>query len=120
MSGLVTACRACGGRLAATMADLGLQPASNAYLTSLEAVQQEKRYPLRAKVCESCKLVQVDYDVDPQELFGNYVYFSSYSDDWLAHAREYCDMARDRFGLGPESLVVELASNDGYLLKNFV
>jgi SAM-dependent methyltransferase len=120
MVGLVTGCRACGGQLTVTMADLGLQPASNAFITSLEAAQDEKRYPLRAKVCESCKLVQVDYDVAPQELFGNYVYFSSYSDDWLAHAKEYCDMARRRFGLGSESLVVELASNDGYLLKNFI
>jgi hypothetical protein len=90
MVGLVTGCRACGGRLTVTMADLGLQPASNAFIASLEAARDEKRYPLRAKVCESCKLVQVDYDVAPQELFGNYVYFSSYSDDWLAHAREYC------------------------------
>lgn len=120
MVGLVTSCRACGGRLSVTMADLGLQPASNAFVTSLEAAHDEKRYPLRAKVCESCKLVQVDYDVAPQELFGNYVYFSSYSDDWLAHAKEYCGMARRRFGLGSESLVVELASNDGYLLKNFI
>lgn len=120
MTGLVTACRACGGRLTVTMADLGLQPASNAYLTSLDAVREEKRYPLRAKVCESCKLVQVDYDVAPQELFGNYAYFSSYSDGWLAHAKEYCVMARRRFDLGSESLVVELASNDGYLLKNFI
>jgi C-methyltransferase C-terminal domain/Putative zinc binding domain/Methyltransferase domain len=120
MVGLVTGCRACGGRLTVTMADLGLQPASNAFIVSLDVVHEEKRYPLRAKVCESCKLVQVDYDVAPQELFGNYVYFSSYSDDWLDHAREYCDMARTRFGLGPDSLVVELASNDGYLLKNFI
>src|SRR3984885_6785271 len=120
MVGLVTGCRACGGRLTVTMADLGLQPASNAFIASLEAAHDEKRYLLRAKVCESCKLVQVDYDVAPQELFGNYVYFSSYSDDWLVHAKEYCDMARRRFGLGPESLVVELASNDGYLLKNFI
>jgi len=120
MSGLVTGCRACGGRLTVTMADLGLQPTSNAFIASLEAAHDEKRYPLRAKVCETCKLVQVDYDVAPEELFGNYVYFSSYSDDWLAHAKEYCDMARRRFGLGAESLVVELASNDGYLLKNFI
>ncbi len=120
MVGPVTGCRACGGRLAVTMADLGLQPASNAFLPSIEAAREEKRYPLRAKVCEACKLVQVDYDVSPQELFGNYVYFSSYSDDWLAHAKEYCEMARRRFGLGPSSLVVELASNDGYLLKNFI
>jgi SAM-dependent methyltransferase len=120
MVGLVTGCRACGGRLTVTMADLGLQPASNAFIASLDEAGEEKRYPLRAKVCESCKLVQVDYDVAPQELFGNYVYFSSYSDDWLAHAKQYCAMARRRFGLGAQSLVVELASNDGYLLKNFI
>ena len=120
MVGLVSTCRACGGRLAVTMADLGLQPASNAFIESLAAAHEEKRYPLRAKVCEICKLVQVDYDVAPQELFGNYVYFSSYSDDWLAHAKAYCEMARRRFELGSKSLVVELASNDGYLLKNFI
>jgi len=119
MVGPVTGCRSCGGRLTVTMADLGLQPASNAFITS-PAAAQEKRYPLRAKVCEICKLVQLDYDVAPQELFGNYVYFSSYSDDWLAHAKGYCEMARRRFGLGAGSLVVELASNDGYLLKNFI
>jgi SAM-dependent methyltransferase len=120
MVGLVSVCRACGGRLAVTMADLGMQPASNAFTESPAAFAHEKRYPLRAKVCESCKLVQLDYDVAPQELFGNYVYFSSYSDDWLAHAKAYCDMARQRFELGSSSLVVELASNDGYLLKNFL
>jgi len=120
MTGLVANCRACGGRLAVTMADLGAQPPSNAFLASLEAVNEEKRYPLRAKVCEACKLVQVDYDVAPEELFGDYVYFSSYSEDWLAHAQRYCEMARRRFDLGAHSLVVELASNDGYLLRNFV
>jgi SAM-dependent methyltransferase len=92
------------------MADLGLQPASNAFIANPAAFQQEKRYPLRAKVCESCKLVQVDYDVAPEELFGNYHYFSSYSDDWLAHAKAYCDMARKRFALDSSSLVVELAT----------
>ncbi len=120
MVGPVSVCRSCGGRLAVTMADLGMQPASNAFVESRAAFQLEKRYPLRAKVCESCRLVQLDYDVAPQELFGNYVYFSSYSDDWLAHAKAYCDMARKRFALGGSSLVVELASNDGYLLKNFL
>jgi 2-polyprenyl-3-methyl-5-hydroxy-6-metoxy-1,4-benzoquinol methylase len=120
MVGLVSVCRSCGGRLTVTMADLGLQPASNAFIESQAAVQHEKRYPLRAKVCETCKLVQVDYDVAPQELFGNYVYFSSYSDHWLAHAKAYCDMAQQRFALDSSSLVVELASNDGYLLKNFL
>ncbi|MGO9424386.1 MAG: methyltransferase domain-containing protein [Steroidobacteraceae bacterium] len=120
MVGPVTGCRACGGRLSVTMADLGLQPPSNAFLSSMTEAADEKRYPLRAKVCESCKLVQLDYDVAPEELFRNYVYFSSYSDQWLAHAKQYCHMALSRFALGPQSLVVELASNDGYLLKNFV
>jgi len=120
MAGSVTACRSCGGRLTITMADLGMQPPSNAFLASPSEAAGEKRYPLRAKVCEICKLVQVDFDVAPEELFGNYVYFSSYSEDWLAHALRYADMARRRFDLGPESLVVELASNDGYLLKNFL
>jgi len=120
MVGPVTGCRACGGRLSVTMADLGPQPPSNAFLTSISDAKGEKRYPLRAKVCESCKLVQLDYDVAPEELFRNYVYFSSYSDQWLAHAKQYCRMALSRFALGPQSLVVELASNDGYLLKNFV
>ena len=113
-------CRACSTPLSVTMADLGIQPPSNAYLSSADLIPQERRYPLRAKVCGACRLVQLDYDVPPQELFNNYAYFSSYSDSWLAHARQYCDMARQRFALGPESLVVELASNDGYLLRNFV
>ena len=120
MAGLVSACRSCGGRLSVTMADLGLQPPSNAFLASLADAADEKRYPLRAKVCEICRLVQLDYEVAPEELFRNYVYFSSYSDEWLAHARTYCDMARRRFSLDATSLVVELASNDGYLLKNFL
>jgi len=120
MVGLVTVCRACGGPLTVTMADLGMQPPSNAFLASMDDAKDEKRYPLRAKVCELCKLVQVDYDVAPEELFGNYVYFSSYSDEWLAHAKTYCEMALRRFALDSRSLVVELASNDGYLLKNFV
>ncbi|MDP9015020.1 MAG: class I SAM-dependent methyltransferase [Pseudomonadota bacterium] len=120
MAGPVTGCRSCGGRLSITMADLGLQPPSNAFLASMAEAAAEKRYPLRAKVCETCKLVQLDYDVAPEELFRNYVYFSSYSDEWLAHARAYCGMAHGRFSLGATSLVVELASNDGYLLKNFL
>jgi SAM-dependent methyltransferase len=114
------ACRACGAPLSVTMVDLGLQPPSNAFLPADAPLAGEKFYPLRAKVCDSCRLVQLDHDVDPRELFGNYVYFSSYSEDWLAHAQAYCAMARQRFALGIGSLVVELASNDGYLLKNFI
>jgi SAM-dependent methyltransferase len=113
-------CRACGGELAVTFADLGLQPPANAFLAAAADLQQEKRYALRAKVCGSCKLVQVDVDVPPRELFSNYVYFSSYSDDWLAHSLRFCTMARERFDLNTQSLVIELGSNDGYLLKEFV
>src|SRR5580658_5075914 len=113
MVGLVTNCRACAGRLSVTMADLGMQPPSNAFLATMAEAKDEKRYPLRAKVCERCKLVQVDYDVAPEELFGsNYHYFSSFSDEWLAHAKRYCEMARRRFALDSHSLVVELASNE--------
>jgi SAM-dependent methyltransferase len=118
--GPVHVCRACGGMLSVTMADLGQQPPSNAFLPTVAAAAHEKLYPLCAKVCDTCYLVQLDYDVDPRELFRDYVYFSSYSDDWLAHAQDYCRMAQQRFALGPRSLVLELASNDGYLLKNFL
>lgn len=120
MSVPVKACRACGGRLDTVLVDLGAQPPSNSYLASLNDTPNERRYPLCARVCASCKLVQLDHDVAPEELFANYAYFSSYSDDWLAHAQAYCDMAVARFGLGESSLAVELASNDGYLLKNFL
>jgi SAM-dependent methyltransferase len=113
-------CRACSSDLAVTFADLGIQPPSNAYLNSIADVDSERLYPLRAKVCGTCNLVQVDYDVPPRELFHNYAYFSSYSEGWLNHARGYCDMVSKRLSLDKQSLVVELASNDGYLLKNFV
>jgi SAM-dependent methyltransferase len=113
-------CRSCDAPLAVSFADLGLQPPSNDYLPNAAAIAREHFYPLHARVCGDCKLVQVDYDVPPRELFSNYAYFSSFSDSWLAHAKAYCTMATQRFGLGPDSLVVELASNDGYLLKNFV
>src|SRR5262245_60287830 len=112
-------CRSCGGALSIMMADLGVQPPANSYLPLTGAVRENK-YPLRAAVCEGCMLVQVDYDVPPQELFANYAYFSSYSTSWLEHVRKYTEMAQQRFGLGSDSFVVELASNDGYLLKNFV
>jgi len=113
-------CRSCDSPVLHPFVDLGLQPPSNDYLPSAAAIAHEHFYPLRAKVCGACKLVQVDYDVPPRQLFSNYAYFSSFSESWLAHARSYCAMATQRFGLGPASLVVELASNDGYLLKNFV
>jgi len=119
-AGARTRCRACDGELAVTFADLGMQPPANGFLSPSADLEQEKRYPLRAKVCGSCKLVQVDFDVPPRELFDNYAYFSSYSDDWLAHAQHFSAMAKKRFSLNAASLVVELGSNDGYLLKEFV
>jgi len=120
MSNREQKCRSCGGILAVTFADLGASPPSNSNLRLADQIATEKSYPLCAKVCEDCFLVQLNYDVPPAELFANYTYFSSFSDSWLEHARRYCEMARTRFGLGPNSLVVELASNDGYLLKNFL
>ena len=120
MQAPILSCRACGSHLAATMVDLGLHPPSNSYLDGDESIAGEKRYPLRVKVCGNCKLMQLDYDVPPEELFSNYAYFSSYSSTWLEHAKTYCEMAMARFKLDRESLVVELASNDGYLLKHFV
>jgi SAM-dependent methyltransferase len=118
-SGARTACRACGGELSVTFADLGQQPLANAFLAPSADLKQERSYPLRAKVCGSCRLVQVDFDVAPRELFSDYTYYSSYSDDWLAHARQFCAFARERFNLNATSLVIELGSNDGYLLKEF-
>ncbi len=80
----------------------------------------EAFYPLHAKVCESCLLVQLEEFVTADAIFTEYAYFSSYSDSWVAHARDYVEMAVERFGLGPDSLVIELASNDGYLLQHVV
>lgn len=101
--------------------DLGFAPPSNAYLTAEQLNQPEKCYPLRVLVCESCWLVQTEDFASADELFSNeYAYFSSTSTGWLAHAKTYCDDITKRLSLTSKSLVIELASNDGYLLKNFV
>lgn len=113
-------CRACGAPLTHMFVDLGTMPPSNAYLHSADQIVDEQSFPLRARVCDFCFLVQVDYDVPPEILFRDYAYFSSYSDSWLSHAHQFSQRAIELFNLGPGSLVVELASNDGYLLKNFV
>lgn len=110
------ACRSCGGKLSISLIDLGSQPPSNALL---DAGQDEFFYPLHAVVCEACYLVQLNFDVPPHQMFGDYPYFSSYSKDWLAHSKRYAEMAIDRFALGSKSLVIEIGSNDGYLLKYF-
>ena len=112
-------CRSCGHALSAEVVDLGLSPPSNA-LTAPDALGRgEMFYPLHAFVCERCYLVQLDKFASPDELFRDYRYFSSYSTTWLAHAKSYADEMTRR-GIGPRSRVVEVASNDGYLLRNFV
>jgi SAM-dependent methyltransferase len=114
-------CHSCGATLRQTLLDLGDQPLANSYLTR-EQVEagDERRYPLHARVCGECLLVQVEQVVPPEEIFSDYAYFSSYSDSWLEHCARFAHAATERLGLGPESMVIELASNDGYLLKNFV
>lgn len=113
-------CRLCGTVLERTFVDLGLSPIANEYPT-LPASPDERRYPLHAMVCDACLLVQVAHDVPPDVLFGDdYAYFSSFSDSWVEHARRFQLAMVGRLGLGPDSLVTEVASNDGYLLQHFV
>lgn len=115
------ACRFCGAPLALSFADLGMSPPSNAYLKAEDLNRMERFYPLHAWVCEKCFLVQLEEFETPEQIFSDeYAYFSSYSDSWLAHAKAYVEMMTKRFGLGKQSFVVEIASNDGYLLQYFV
>ena len=113
-------CRFCATPLRHTFCDLGMSPLSNAYLTAGQLQQMEPFFPLHANVCERCFLVQLQEFESPDNIFSDYAYFSSYSDSWLAHARDYVALMTARFGLGADSHVVELASNDGYLLQYFV
>jgi SAM-dependent methyltransferase len=111
-------CRFCDARLEHVFVDLGVTPLANRNLRPDE-IACEKKYPLVCRVCSQCFLVQVDDSVPPQEIFSDYQYFSSYSDSWVAHARRYCDAMTERFSIGPDKFVVEIASNDGYLLQHF-
>ncbi len=114
-------CRQCGAPLSLTLVDLGLSPLANSYVPPEQAGQTDPRYPLHARVCEECWLVQVDDVVPAEEIFSTgYAYFSSFSDSWLAHCKAYCDKMTAELTLGPDSLVIEIASNDGYLLQYFV
>ncbi len=113
------ACRFCGTALKETFVDLGVSPLANSYVSPERLNQVEAFYPLHAYVCSCCYLVQLEPFESPERIFGEYLYFSSFSDTWLAHCRAYAsDMIR-RFNLGPRSQVVEIASNDGYLLQYF-
>jgi SAM-dependent methyltransferase len=116
----VPACRFCGTGLAHSFVDLGTTPLANSYLGEADLAKAEPRYPLHARLCAECFLVQVESVVPPEEIFGDYAYFSSYSTSWVDHARRFADSSAARFGLGADSRVVEVASNDGYLLRHFV
>ncbi|MBF0414795.1 MAG: methyltransferase domain-containing protein [Magnetococcales bacterium] len=114
-------CRHCGTQLEHNFLDLGFAPPSNAYLNESDLSRPEKYYPLRVKVCCHCWLVQTEDYARSDELFSSdYAYFSSTSSSWLAHATRYSDQMTQLLGLNSNSLVIEVASNDGYLLKNFV
>jgi SAM-dependent methyltransferase len=116
----MASCLFCSASLRHTFVDLGMSPLCESFLTAEQVNQMEPFYPLHVWVCERCFLVQVEEYVRPEGIFTEYAYFSSYSDTWLAHARAYVEMITGRLGLGPGSRVIELGSNDGYLLQFFV
>ena len=113
-------CRFCGTRLRHTFVDLGMSPPCQSHVEAHQLNHMEPFFPLYAWVCEGCFLVQLQEYVSPTDIFGEYAYFSSYSDSWLRHAKAYTDLMVERFGIGARSQVIELASNDGYLLQYFV
>ena len=113
-------CRLCGGALEHTFVDLGMSPLCESYLARDQLDTMELYFPLHVLVCAACFLVQLKEYVSPESIFREYAYFSSYSTTWVAHAKAYCEMIATRLELGPDSLVVELASNDGYLLQHFL
>jgi SAM-dependent methyltransferase len=113
-------CRHCGTPLELTVVDLGKSPLCQTVLSTEQLEQTEAFYPLHVRACEQCWLVQIPEFVPPEEIFTEYAYFSAYSDSWVEHARRYVDEITERLELGTESLVVELASNDGYLLQHFL
>lgn len=112
-------CRFCGNELRITFADLGMTPLSNSYISEEELDNNEVFFPLHAFVCNKCYLVQVIDVQTPEQIFGKYAYFSSYSDSWLYHSRKFAALAIEKFNLNRKSHVVEIASNDGYLLQYF-
>jgi SAM-dependent methyltransferase len=113
-------CRFCGAALRQTFVDLGMSPLCESFPSATDLNRGEVYYPLHAYVCEKCLLVQLEQYESPENIFRNYAYFSSYSDSWLKHAEKYCDKMIKQFELNRKSLVIEAASNDGYLLQYFV
>ncbi|MBV8166286.1 MAG: class I SAM-dependent methyltransferase [Alphaproteobacteria bacterium] len=116
----MTACRFCASPLEVCAADLGMTPLANSFLAADKLTQMEPFLPLAAYVCGTCFLVQLGHFEAPEHIFSDYAYFSSFSDTWLKHAEAYADKMVKRLGLGPQSEVIEIASNDGYLLQYFV
>jgi len=112
-------CLFCGAGLKHTVTDLGMHPLCESFVPPEKANDMEAFYPLHVMVCDNCYLVQIDEYVTPEEIFTEYAYFSSFSPAWLRHAKEYTEMIIKRLQLNEDSFVVELASNDGYLLQNF-
>lgn len=113
-------CRFCAQQLNHTFVDLGMSPLCQTHIEPYQLNHMERFYPLHAWVCERCFLVQLEMYVAPDDIFSDYAYFSSYSDSWVEHARRYAEAMTGRLKLGPKSLVMEIASNDGYLLQHFV
>lgn len=113
------ACRFCGSILEHTFCDLGVSPLANSFLAENQLNKMEPFYPLHAYVCGECFLVQLQEFESPKNIFNDYAYFSSYSDTWLQHCSNYTDSIVRKYGLTSESLVIEVASNDGYLLNFF-
>jgi hypothetical protein len=116
----VKLCRFCGADLQHTFVDLGMSPLCETYPASADLNRGEIYFPLHVYVCSKCFLVQLEEYESPENIFSEYAYFSSYSESWLKHADTYCANIQSRFGLDEESFVVEVASNDGYLLQYFV
>src|SRR4030043_1438802 len=116
---MANSCRFCGKDLKYVFVDLGISPLANSYLKAEELEVMEPHYPLKVYVCEKCFLVQLPEWESPEKIFSDYAYFSSYSETWLKHAKDYTDLMVARFGFHPQSLVIEIASNDGYLLQYF-
>ena len=114
-----TPCRFCGATVEAVFADLGMSPLANSYISPDGANAMEPFYPLRTLVCGNCFLVQLEEFESPERIFSDYAYFSSYSTSWIDHCRRYTELMTERFGLDQQSQVVEIASNDGYLLQFF-
>lgn len=110
-------CRFCNTGLQRTFVDLGLSPLCETYPSAADLNRGETYYPLHVYVCEKCWLVQLEEYESPERIFSDYAYFSSFSDSWLKHCEKYCEAMKTRLGLGRQSFVVEVASNDGYLLQ---